>query len=833
MESIFYEKLNQLFGSSKLEDLNQVLEKNNQLFDHTEVSAAVNEIIGCIRKDSHRALLDSFVSHYPYLAIGVKVRAQRRSINDYLRVKGLQSLIDAISEENLRILTSALGSRPTHSALMSAVLNGSLDVFLQNASIDFLRSLCEHSGISKSGNDRDLIETLQDFIFPYEQDEQINTDNAHPSDVMMNGVAIVTRDSNGDPTYVQFVGENKNLRRLCVFYCGYSSDPILSTYTQWNTIQDESLGESVMDIAAGDDACVDGVDGVNAADAYDEGPILEPRFSFRDMKLVLPTLRTYLEPEFKEDDSTEEKRWVDSMQQQLRTQHQAMCPPNDKGINGIETLIQWLDSLHQPNKDDIYKFEDVASIVRPNTIVKTTKTSLRDTIVCYLILGSHYVCNQSSDMMGRLTRAWNLQIDFAIIVSDGSNFLWANSTDYVSQYKNFKSLHSLGLSIVRPGELNDSLVERGRRYTSLSLGQNFVAHKMNGFEGAVTNKPGRIVLDIVKGVEHSIHSGLCGVIAIAVVSDGINRQQNLDQAAYYGATTLTNRMTEVPEEYLAVCWPAISGFNFTHKRWGYALVDLIHDIQFNNDAFDQLVMEPTRKTLIYAVVKNSQEVFSDIIAGKGGGSIFLLHGPPGTGKTLTAEAVAEVLHKPLYYVSVGELGTDPANLEIKLQKILDLAAHWKAVLLMDEADVFLEQRGYREVERNAMVGVMLRLLEYYQGILFLTSNRVQTFDAAFYSRITVALRYDALDVHARTSIWLMLMKAMKVEGIDPRPLADFKLNGRQIKNCISLSQSLAAVQGRTITLQDLQQTVHICQSFIKDMEQSREIEEAVVPQKKK
>lgn len=84
---------------------------------------------------------------------------------------------------------------------------------------------------------------------------------------------------------------------------------------------------------------------------------------------------------------------------------------------------------------------------------------------------------------------------------------------------------------------------------------------------------------------------------------------------------------------------------------------------------------------------------------------------------------------------------------------VDLAAHWKAVLLMDEADVFLEQRGYREVERNAMVGVMLRLLEYYQGILFLTSNRVQTFDAAFYSRITVALRYDALDLNARISIW--------------------------------------------------------------------------------
>lgn len=89
-------------------------------------------------------------------------------------------------------------------------------------------------------------------------------------------------------------------------------------------------------------------------------------------------------------------------------------------------------------------------------------------------------------------------------------------------------------------------------------------------------------------------------------------------------TYLLKNMTEsirAPEEYLAVCWPAISGFNFTHKCWGYALVDSIHEIQFNNDAFEQLVLEHTRKQLIYAVVKNSQEVFSDIIAGKGGGSI--------------------------------------------------------------------------------------------------------------------------------------------------------------------------------------------------------------------
>lgn len=61
---------------------------------------------------------------------------------------------------------------------------------------------------------------------------------------------------------------------------------------------------------------------------------------------------------------------------------------------------------------------------------------------------------------------------------------------------------------------------------------------------------------------------------------------------------------------------------------------------------------------------------ADVIAGKGEGSIFLLHGPPGVGKTLTAEAIAELLHKPLYTVSMGELGTNPESLESNLQDIL-------------------------------------------------------------------------------------------------------------------------------------------------------------------
>src|ERR1019366_6660596 len=99
-----------------------------------------------------------------------------------------------------------------------------------------------------------------------------------------------------------------------------------------------------------------------------------------------------------------------------------------------------------------------------------------------------------------------------------------------------------------------------------------------------------------------------------------------------------------------------------------------------------------------------------------------------THNTLTSEAIADTLHRPLYSVSVGELGVSPEELESKLRKILDLAFQWNAVLLLDEADIFMEARDTNNIERNAMVSIFLRLLEYYSGVMFLTTNRVKSFD---------------------------------------------------------------------------------------------------------
>ncbi|PKK67210.1 P-loop containing nucleoside triphosphate hydrolase protein, partial [Rhizophagus irregularis] len=197
------------------------------------------------------------------------------------------------------------------------------------------------------------------------------------------------------------------------------------------------------------------------------------------------------------------------------------------------------------------------------------------------------------------------------------------------------------------------------------------------------------------------------------------------------------------EDELFMCAPSLYGFSFTAKKWGEVNIDYLNEISFDDDAFDQLVMDPIKKDLISSLVMSKHKGV-DLISGKGGGCIFLLHGPPGVGKTLTAEAISEYLHRPLYNVSVGELGTSVVELESKLSEILEVASIWNAVILIDEADIFLERRSENNIYRNALVSVFLRLLEYHQGILFLTTNRVKCFDAAFQSRVSISLKYNDL-----------------------------------------------------------------------------------------
>ena len=197
------------------------------------------------------------------------------------------------------------------------------------------------------------------------------------------------------------------------------------------------------------------------------------------------------------------------------------------------------------------------------------------------------------------------------------------------------------------------------------------------------------------------------------------------------------------------------------------------------------------------------------------------------------------MSEPLYIVGAGDLGTSAERVDASLGGILKVSATWGAVVLIDEADVFLEERSLQFLERNAMVAVFLRHLEYvlpcldvptvlkfqlfgryFRGILFLTTNRVRVFDEAFQSRIHVSLRYQDLKPDARRKIWVAFLQ--KANGNIPngglsademRDLGEKKINGRQIKNVVRTARALASGKQEILGYRHLVQVLDMMEQF--------------------
>jgi ATPase family associated with various cellular activities (AAA) len=228
-------------------------------------------------------------------------------------------------------------------------------------------------------------------------------------------------------------------------------------------------------------------------------------------------------------------------------------------------------------------------------------------------------------------------------------------------------------------------------------------------------------------------------------------KENLDSLAQ------RSKEDSFTDDELLIASPVVLGFAFSEKLWLEFTVSGIRDVEWNEGAYDSLVLPENHKSIVKSLVTSHKfsaaKNIDDVISGKGKGLVAVLHGPPGTGKTLTAEGIAELLKCPLYMVSAGELGTDPRVLERSLTDILDIAHAWGAVLLLDEADVFLEKRSIHDIHRNALVSIFLRLLEYFQGILFLTTNRVETFDDAFQSRTSLTPQPTPPSTHQANKIY--------------------------------------------------------------------------------
>ncbi|PYH87854.1 P-loop containing nucleoside triphosphate hydrolase protein [Aspergillus ellipticus CBS 707.79] len=390
----------------------------------------------------------------------------------------------------------------------------------------------------------------------------------------------------------------------------------------------------------------------------------------------------------------------------------------------------------------------------------------------------------------------------------------------------------------------EQAMARGRRFRDLA-GFHYMAYAglMQYWAGVgkmaasviARNVDGRIVVD-ADGFMHANPDKAIVLqplgTAAASPSISVDDDQHLERAGPSrfprpgrpGREMMSRRPTEQQQDQVAVpdedqpltdidlllCTSQVRGYSLKHKVWALFDVTLIHEIAWNDTAFSTLMLPTGYKNLILSFVEGQashRDVFDDVVEGKGQGIIMLLAGSPGTGKTLTAEAIADRVRKPLYMLSAGELGRDAANIERRLSTVLELTEKWDAVLLFDECDVFLQERSSSHLQHNEVVAVFLRVLEYYRGVMIMTSNRADAIDQAFQSRIHLTLHYPDLDPAAREHIWRRGTARAKRQHVLTdeafQRLAQLAMNGRQIKNTIRIAALLAAQEDTSLGMEQV------------------------------
>lgn len=227
--------------------------------------------------------------------------------------------------------------------------------------------------------------------------------------------------------------------------------------------------------------------------------------------------------------------------------------------------------------------------------------------------------------------------------------------------------------------------------------------------------------------------------------------------------------------------------------------------QYDKSLKDKLILPDTHRDLLDVLTEELQAFTGDFIEGKSTGNTILCKGLPGLGKTLSAEVYSEIVERPLVKIHSGRLGTAPQEIQENLQWHFRLAKRWNAVLLLDECDVFVMRRGNDPV-LNAIVAEFLRALEYFDGLLFLTTNRPDDIDEAIIERCIAIIDYETPDEARLRRVWEVMSEQFKA-GLTAKEIGELvallpNLKPRDVKMLLSVTLKVAKARKRKATIDD-------------------------------
>lgn len=200
---------------------------------------------------------------------------------------------------------------------------------------------------------------------------------------------------------------------------------------------------------------------------------------------------------------------------------------------------------------------------------------------------------------------------------------------------------------------------------------------------------------------------------------------------------------------------------------------------------------------------------------RGTGLVALFTGSPGTGKTMAAQVIAAQLELDLFRINLATVVSKYIGETAKnLDRIFSRAARMNAVLLFDEADALFSKRtevkDSHDRYANTDTNYLLQLLEDYQGIALLASNKKNNIDPAFIRRIRYVLDFARPDAAQRRTIWRRVLgELLGPEALRPLEPAiaivadSIDISGAQIKNAVLAALFLARRARRAIGIEHL------------------------------
>lgn len=184
---------------------------------------------------------------------------------------------------------------------------------------------------------------------------------------------------------------------------------------------------------------------------------------------------------------------------------------------------------------------------------------------------------------------------------------------------------------------------------------------------------------------------------------------------------------------------------------------------------------------------------------KGITNSILLHGPPGTGKSMVSESIAAVLGKNLMKLDTGIIQSNvPGQTERNIGKAFDEAKKNNCVLLLDECDGLLYKRDAVGMIMSSEINKLLTELERFDGVVILTTNRMNVLDEALRRRIIAIIELPLPNEKARNMIWKnSIPKKMPVsKDVNFKELAKVSIAGGDIKNVVLLAARKAIAKNR-------------------------------------